>query len=286
MFFSICKATAKTLFRAKTFWLALAILLIFVCHEIISVTHQSYSYELGQVVDQGHPLFVFSYRTYIQKCIGVLQNLLHYPIPIFTVIITALILNRDYQDNFFELEKSRGIKARQYVFARLITASFICFVITIIFCFVYFHGQVIPMLDCDEMSTEEYFCDSTIRLLRHAFATVPPCVIFYVCATYCAGVLLKSGIGAAVIGFAYIIFCYLWDMFNVANTGVFLEYLRPSSPLKLIYYVYYYDTEWFEWMKETFHTSFDKAAICWFFLLGISTASALISAYLIRKRTV
>ena len=62
MFFSICKATAKTLFRAKTFWLALAILLIFVCHEIISVTHQSYSYELGQVVDQGHPLFVFSYR--------------------------------------------------------------------------------------------------------------------------------------------------------------------------------------------------------------------------------
>ncbi len=286
MFWATYKASLKNIIRAKSFWLALAVLLVFVGYSVASVTHQSYSYEINDVVEQGHPLFVFSYRNYVQKCNGVVANMLSYSVPIFTVVVTVLLLTRDHGDRFFEIEKAGGMKAWKYLYARLFAAFTVCFSITAILCFVYLHGQMIPMLGCDEMTTAEYFTDSAFRLSAQIIASVPPCIIFYMCATYFTGTLLKSGIGAAAVNLAYVIFCYIYDMLNIENKGLFMEYLRPSNPIKLNHYMYYFDSEWFEWMKETFDTSLGKALLCWGILIGASAVFNALSHIMVRKRSV
>lgn len=255
MLSAIYNAAIKNIFRSKAFWLVIAVMVIFVGYQIATVTHQIYNMELEQVIDQYHPMFVFEYQSYLQKCNGIVCNLLQYPVPILTVVATALILNRDYHDKFFEIEKSTGLSAWKYLKARLLAVISLCLGVTAVLCFVYFHGQVVPMLDSFEMTPWAYVCDSTVRLTRQILALVTPCIVFYTGLTYFVGTLCQSSVGAAVVSLALVIGSYVYDLFYIYNNGIFMEYLRPSCSLKLMYYMYYYDSEWFAWMIDTFDTS-------------------------------
>lgn len=284
MFFAICKTTIKNLLRSKTFWLVIAVMVIFVGYEIATVTHQIYNMELGQVIDQNHPMFVFEYQSYLQKCNGLVANLLQYPVPILTVVAAALILKRDYGDKFFEIEKGAGVPAWKYLSARLLAVISLCMFVTVVLCFVYFHGQVVPMLDSFEMTPWAYVCDSTVRLTRQILVLATPCIVFYTCLTYFVGTLCQSSVGAAVCSLALAIGSYVYDLFYIYNNGIFMEYLRPSCPLKLMYYMYYYDSEWFAWMIDTFDTSLWKAMLCYAFLIGCAVLCSVLSSRRIKKR--
>lgn len=285
MFFAICKTTIKNLLRSKAFWLVIAVMVIFVGYQIATVTHLIYNMELGQVIDQHHPLFVFEYQSYLQKCNGLAANLLQYPVPILTVVATALVLSRDYGDKFFEIEKSAGVSARQYLTARLLAVISLCLGVTAVLYFVYFHGQVVPMLDSFEMTPWAYVCDSTVRLTRQILVLATPCIVFYTCLTYFVGTLCQSSIGAAVCSLALAIGSYVYDLFYIYNDGIFMEYLRPSCPLKLMYYMYYYDSEWFEWMLDTFDTSLSKAILCYAFLIGCAVLFSAFAHFRVKNRT-
>lgn len=284
MFFAICKTTIKNLLRSKAFWLVIAVMVIFVGYEIATVTHQIYNMELGQVIDQHHPMFVFEYQSYLQKCNGLVTNLLQYPVPILTVVATALILKRDYGDKFFEIEKGAGVPSWKYLSARLLAVISLCMFVTVVLCFVYFHGQVVPMLDSFEMTPWAYVCDLTVRLTRQILVLATPCIVFYTCLTYFVGTLCQSSVGAAVCSLALAIGSYVYDLFYIYNNGIFMEYLRPSCPLKLMYYMYYYDSEWFAWMIDTFDTSLSKAFLCCAFLIGCAILCSVLSCQRIKKR--
>ena len=64
---------------------------------------------------------------------------------------------------------------------------------------------------------------------------------------------------------------------------VYLDYFSPS-PRKLVDYLYYYDSAFFEWYINSRETSFGKAAFCVLFLVAVGATGILISYLLTRKR--
>ena len=90
MFVSTYKVTLKNLIRSKTFWLVLAVLLINTIHESLE----------GFYADDDSPEMILSFAEYI-PCIvnSCCSHFLMYAMPIFTIITTVLVVNRDYGDH-------------------------------------------------------------------------------------------------------------------------------------------------------------------------------------------
>ena len=97
MFLTTYKNTLKNLIRSTTFWLLVAVLAIVVIQGVNE----------GFYLVDTEPDFVLTYQMYIQSIINSLASkLLMYALPIFAVITVVLVLNRDYGDKFFEIEKA------------------------------------------------------------------------------------------------------------------------------------------------------------------------------------
>lgn len=286
MFFTTYKTTLKNLFRSVSFWISLLILIAVAVYQVNSISYSYYDLNLKEMIYDDDPRFIFTYQSYIKQFDGAVSALLQYIVPFFAVITTTLILSRDYDDKFFEIEKSSGSRPSCYLLGRFSALITLNYALVLLLNIVVFHSIILPRGGVDGMALNEYITDSTIRLLLNNVVRVLPCIIFYVCFTYFAGTLLKNGIFASIIGMAYLIFCYVYDVILVANQGTFIEYIRPNDPLKLVYYMYYHNTEWFDWMLETFQTSLSDAILCIVIIIGMSICFA-VGAYLrLRKRTI
>lgn len=286
MFFSTYKVTLKNLFRSVSFWIALLVLITVAIYQVNSISYNYYDLNLKEMIYDDDPRFVFNYQSYIKQFDGAVSALLQYIVPFFAVITTTLILSRDYDDKFFEIEKSAGSKPLYYLLGRFSALLSINYVLVLILNFAVFHFIILTRGGVEGMAFGEYIADSTVRLLLNNVVRALPCIIFYICLTYFAGTLFKNGIFASIIGMAYLIFCYVYDVILVANQGTFIEYIRPNDPLKLVYYMYYHNTEWFDWMLKTFQTSLFDAMLCVVIIISISICFA-VGAYMrLRKRTV
>ena len=200
MFVSTYRVAFKNLIRSTTFWLVLAVLLINTVHESLE----------GFYADDDAPGMVLSYVEYI-PCIvnSVCSHFLMYAMPIFTVITTVLVINRDYGDHFFEIEKASGVRLSAYVSGRvcvLVTVNLITlFAMNLadVHLYVFTRGGVV------DMGLGEYFLDSFVRVLRADVFVAMPCLVFYIGVTYLIGTLFKNGMIASVAGFGYTLFFYI-----------------------------------------------------------------------------
>lgn len=277
MFIAIYKSTIKNLLRSVTFWLTLSVLLIVVMQGSIE----------GFYLGDDDPAFTLSYQSYIQ-CIGnaLISTIMMFAMPLFSIVSVILVLNRDFGDNFFEIEKAANIKPLKYLLSRLFALVCVNFAVLLIMNYLCTYWYIFTRGGVEELTTTQMIFETIIRVLRADTFVGMPTLIFYIGFTYFVGSLFKNGIPAAITSMAYAI-CfyagYLRLRFQIPE-GYF-DYFSPI-PQKLHLYFHYYDTEWFEHTLTQYRTSLKDAFLCITFLVGIATLFSILSFLNVKKRTV
>ena len=275
MFLTTYKNTLKNLIRSTTFWLLVAVLAIVVIQGVNE----------GFYLVDTEPDFVLTYQMYIQSIINSLASkLLMYALPIFAVITVVLVLNRDYGDKFFEIEKSANVRPTSYLYGRLSALISVNFAVLILsnllfmYCYLYTCGGV------EGLTTWEMISETFIRVVRVDIFVGMPSLIFYIGLTYFAGAIFKNGIPAAIVGLGHAIWFYAGYLILRLHIGEwYFNYFSPV-PKKLRQFFHYYDTEWFEDTIKRFDTSLAHVAFCISFLVGVAVLCSAISYIKVRQR--
>ena len=275
MFLTTYKNTLKNLIRSTTFWLLVAVLAIVVIQGVNE----------GFYLVDTEPDFVLTYQMYIQSIINSLASkLLMYALPIFAVITVVLVLNRDYGDKFFEIEKAANVRPTSYLYGRLsalISVNFLALFLSNLLCmywYLYTRGGV------EGLTAWKVISETFVRVLRVDIFVGMPSLIFYIGLTYFVGAIFKNGIPAAIVGMGYSLgfyAAYLMLRFRISED--YFNYFSPI-PKKLRQFFHYYDTEWFEDTIKRQNTSVADVAFCISFLVGIAAVCSLISYLCLRKR--
>lgn len=277
MFVSTYRVAFKNLIRSTTFWLVLAVLLINTVHESLE----------GFYADDDAPGMVLSYAEYI-PCIvnSVCSHFLMYAMPIFTVITTVLVINRDYGDHLFEIEKASGVRLSAYVSGRICALATVNLITLFAMNLADVHLYVFTRGGVVDMGLGEYFLDSFVRVLRADVFVAMPCLVFYIGVTYLIGTLFKNGMIASVAGFGYTLFFYIaFLMYRFRIAAEYFDYFSPV-PWKLRRYFHFYGTEWFENALGGMDTSLSEALFCIAFLVGVGILCLAVSYLRLRKREV
>lgn len=275
MYRCIYKLTIKNLFRSASFWL---LLLVLICTSVQGGLE-------GFYVGDNSPDMVLVFIDYVESVSNsCTAKLMMHVMPILAIITVTLILNRDYNDLFYEIEKAAGIKPFQYVLGRLSALVSINFLILFIMNLIVLHTYVFTRGGVDGMKMWQYITDSFVRILRVDTFVALPNLIFYISLTYFAGSLVKNGIGAAMISCAIVLANYYGMLMLWARVPeVIFYYLSPNS-LKLRYYFHHYDTEQFNVTIQVLNTSLTDAVICISLLIGLAVVFCAVSYLRIRKR--
>jgi len=285
MFYEIYKTTIKNLFRSVIFWLSFLIIIgitIFSVsqgHRIMSDT------AIGIMIRDTDPRYVMNFEYYIIDIFNVFNSkIMLHSIPIFSIISTAIILAHNHRDEFFEIEKASGINLAKYTFGKILAILSINLIITLIVVHIGVHFYVHICGGVEYMGTFMYISDSAVRILRLVLFQAMPTITMYVGITYLVGTVFKSVFPAAITSIGYVVF-YFSGMFVLRNriVPIYFDYFSPS-PRKLVDYLYYYDSAFFEWYINSRETSFGKAAFCVLFLVAVGATGILISYLLTRKR--
>lgn len=286
MFKRIYRNTAKNILRSKSFWLFLLVYLALVISEYTDVFEWYHvNPETMEQIFYRDPRFIFDYQSYVKEFCDAFAIFLKYASPLLAVMTTASVVSSDYGDSMFEIEKAGGINTRKYVFARIAAITVINCVVVTLFSALWYH-LTITAKGVEGMTLFEILADSSYRLLLNSLLRVVPCVLFHVCLTYAVGTFAGHGVTTAMICMAYAIANFVYDgRFNILDRGVYVEYLIPTDPRKLMDYLYYYDSEWFEWMLETFDTSLGDALLALTVILGSAGIFCTIAYLRTRKRS-
>ncbi len=277
MLFTTYKITIKNLLRSMSLWLSFAVLAIIVSQNITE----------GFYLGDDDPNFVLKYKDYVQCIINSLASkLLMYALPIFSVITVVLVLNRDYGDKFFEIEKAANIKPFAYLSGRLsalVTVNFVVLLLSNLLCmylYLYTRGGV------EGLTAWEVISETFVRVLRVDIFVGMPSLIFYIGLTFFVGAIFKNGIPAAVIGMGYAISFYAANL--VLRFRIAEEYFHYFSPVpqKLRQYFHYYDTEWFEDMITQRNTSIKQVTFCIAFLTCFAFLCSIGSYFKLKRRAI
>lgn len=285
MFFATYKNTVKTLFRSWAFWLAWGVvaLIAFVNQPIVTFV-------------EGYKPDSLSMALYNQQVNNyIYASFLVYALPIFTVITTVLVLNHDYGDQFFEIEKAAGVRLSRYFFGRLTAIVTVQLVFLFLASGALLHLYVASWGGVEGFSLGAYLADSTFRLLSIILGGALPCVLFYVGLTYLVGTLSRGGVAAAATGFGTIILFVVLQVFKMILTRVqnskaaafYFDYFC-HAPDKLKYFLFFWNVEggWEQMTRWPYATSLGKAALSFAILAGSFVIFAAISYWRIYKREV
>lgn len=277
--------TLKNVSRSVTFWLLLCVVMIVSVQNVLSETYGYYDTTYNELIMDTDPRFVLNLETYTKHITNSFNAIILYAIPVFCVIATVLVINRDYGDKFFEIEKAAGIKPLAYVFGRLSALITVGWCVTVLANLLTLHLYVYTRSGVFGMECGEYLANSTAGLLRMTLMRGLPTVLFYVCFTYVLGAMFQNGIAAAVGGLGYVLSSYaskLLFSYKAADMGIdfYFDYFHPYQQ-KLLNYLYCFGTEW-----QSKNAKVSDALVCISILTGTALVCATISYLRIRKRTV
>ena len=296
MFFATYKATLKTLLRAALLWMVAALVLGVVIECGLRIGHSRTLVENGKIV--GHvmdnePEFreYMDHNFYVQTVMNSQYAwLMPYAMPAFAVLSTMLVLSRDHKDNFFEIEKSSGVKTSSYFFGRfaalLTVNSAVCLIAGFTGLHTYFFSRGGPP---DFFSSLwEYLSESTVRVLRVFCCAQLLTILFFIGITYMIGSLLRSGFAGGVIGFAHVLLTYgAGTFFRMRLPEYYLNYLTPRS---MNHYIYWglYNSELFDVTHLTIGNPFSvtDVLICTGYLLGVSLLFFTVSFICTKRRSI
>ena len=207
-----------------------------------------------------------------------------YALPVFAVITVVLVLNRDYGDKFFEIEKAANVKPTSYLYGRLSALISVNFAVLIFSNLLFMYWYLYTCGGVEGLTTWEMISETFIRVLRVDIFVGMPSLIFYIGLTYFAGAIFKNGIPAAIVGMGHAIWFYAGYLILRLHIGEwYFNYFSPV-PKKLRQFFHYYDTEWFEDTIKRFDTSLAHVAFCISFLVGIAVLCSVVSHLRVRQR--
>lgn len=296
MFLSTYKSTLKTLFRSPLFWFMTMLIFFMVLKRPFSSFSNVFSYTLNETFGTNDPRIIIDYKLLIKQAANSAVFFMDYAFPIFTVTSVVLILNRDYGDNFYEIEKAAGIKPGMYLFGRLsalITVNFlyilICAMVSFYLFFIIHADGGVEWGRIESMSMGLFLSESIPRVLRNIVYIAWPCTLMYISLTYCVGSIFKNGISAALTSLAYVLFARIFVIYGMrTDEGIaefYKQYLQPV-PLKLLNYFYWFDTPEHERIINAVKvkTSLEKALICISIFLVCSIVYITVSYIRTRRR--
>lgn len=290
MFQSTYKTTIRNLFRAPIFWLMSGFLLFTVFYNISRSNFGVFYYTLGELISASDPRYVADYEVYIKVAANsALYFMATSYMPLFTVVSTVLILNRDYGDNFYEIEKAAGIKPSVYFFGRLAALITVNFAFIFILAMLNFHLYFLVHGSVEYLDIGEYLIDSFPRVMRNIIFVGWPCILMYICVTYFGGCIFSNGTLAAILSFSLVMINKLLSSFSMRFSEGFFKFYRDylsHTPYKVSMYFYWFDTPGHEsFIKSTeIDTSIKKVLICIAIFLVSSLAYVTVSYIRTRKR--
>ena len=257
MFSKTYKSTIKTIVRSPLTWAAVALMIGVAVYYVIIGGYGGYDPMTGEQFNDRDPRFVLVYYMYIQHFHNTIaREVMLIGVPLFCVIVSGIVLTRDWRDSFYEVEHAGNVKARSYFFGRFF-AVFTVLTFSALFVYLFsFHLYIITRGGVSDLSPWEYIIDSNIRLFRMFFITAIPAILIFTGLTFLAGNLAKSGTIGTVVGVVYVLVLYLTNFsFRFRMPQIYQEYLVPT-PRHLYQYWAYYDTEWFDvkWPHNPFTT--------------------------------
>lgn len=270
---AIMRNTFKTLVRMWTFWL-IVLVSAAIAVRLGYTEYVSYA--------PGYEPSVLSYESYVQGIYHRLSQLLLIASPFLVIVTTVLITNRDYGDQFFEVEKAAGVKPANYLFGRLsviaIAAVAVQWVISFLCVFVF----VIRKGGVYGLSVWQYCSDSAWRLFRVDIFVAFPMILFYLGLTYLLGIVFRSGIAAALGGLGLSVANFSFTiLYQYRSFQTFFNYFAPP-PKMLLRYVIYYQAE--NSGMQLMGATFERASLSAGFLISFFAVCAICCYFLIKKR--
>ena len=292
MFWQTYKTTIKNLLRSGSFWFMVIIIFGISAYEAMTgkeiiYLQNSSTGQLKQFADTTS-VFVLSYSSYIKILVNVVcANVMYYAIPVFTIVTTVLVLNRDHGDNFYEIEKSSGMTPAVYFGGRISAIVTVTFSVITAACFFSLYFYVFTRGGIQFAGTAFFVLDSVVRLMRMISVLAFPSILFYIGITYMIGTISRQGIIAAIISLSYSV-SYFISRLTLRNTVlgmIYFDYFTPRAE-KVIDYFYWYDTYEFQGMIGRTNLTLSQAMFNIFFLSGIFVISSLVSYIITRKREI
>ncbi len=286
MFRSIYKNTWKTLFRSVTFWLAVLVLLGISTFYVYD--QLSFYWETAESVQQFLPDFVPEVlpETLVQEIDNAVSaGFLLYQIAIFAVITTVLVLNRDYGDQFFEIEKAAGVSPFRYTAGRMTALLTISVAALEVFSFATLHALLIGKGGVVGQSVFQTMVSTFPRMTCGVVFKGIPHLCFYIGLTYLFGTLFHSGLAGGAAGFAHAIFFYVVSLLYRLDSSwvTYFQYFSPS-PNVLRFFVTYVGTPNEELAFKMNGVTMGGLVFCVSFLLGIALLCAAVSYWRTRRR--
>lgn len=279
MFFATYKNTVKNLLRSVTFWLFLLLFAFIMAR---------YGLSDYKIYASGFAPTTLSFDKYT-GFVGNLVNagMLTYATPVFAVIATVLTLNRDYGDQFFEIEKAGGVSILRYLTGRLCALATVVLAVQIITSFLSIYIYVGRWGGVVGMTTPEFLADSAVRLLRFDLCAAMPIILFYVGLTYLIGAVFHSGWIATFGGLGYVVANYIFAMLYQYRRAyqTYFGYFSPR-PLKLTNYFFNLGTTDGALWNAMDGTSLGKALVCIGFLIGVCLLCSIVSYVQLSRREV
>ena len=278
MFGATYKASIKTILRSVIFWFALALVLGLAF----------YRAEEGLYGGDGDPGFVLRKSPYyVQIPLNACRAwVMFYAMPIFTVISAVILLNRDYGDNFFEIERAGNLKPSRYVLGRLAALVTVNLIVSAAAIALAVNWYVFSRGGVAHMTLGDYLKDSFVRTGRCYVCCVIPSILMYIGFTYLLGNLFKSGFAAAAGGLGYVLFSYLCGyQLRFRMPQVYHKYLSPL-PENLYIYIGYIDTPSFKGIVKYFNMTPMDPVICVLILTGAAVLWSAVAYWCIRRRKI
>lgn len=284
MFSATYKNTLKNIVRSTTFWLLLLLFVFKIIEVITKYSAGYYDLTLQETIWDTDPRFIVGRSLYLKNTFNEGRSLSLQILPFITAVATVLVLNRDYGDNFYEIEKAAGVKPSHYLFARLTALATLLAGLGAFFSLVNFHTYFISKGLMPSMDLFTYITDSAFRVLRTYLFVSVPVILFYIGFTYCMGTLFRNGIAAAVVSIGYVLLNFvIYRYFRFRITPLWKDYLA-TSPHKLAGYFDSINRENVEEMLELYETNLLEAVLCLCILVGLAVVYSVVAYLRTRKR--
>lgn len=276
MFRAVFRNTFRILFRSTTFWLVLAVFGVIMVRWGLT-PHVMYM--------EGYEPLQISFSDFASELITAVYAGVNYPLSIFTVVATVLVLNRDYGDSFFEIEKAAGIKPSHYLLGRMSAVAVVAFAAQWILGFIELQLAVFNRGGLEGYSFLRYLGLSVFRWTYVNLCISLPNILFYVGLVYLIGTLLRNGIAAAISGFVYIMFSYeaFFRLRYEIKAEIYVGYINPLAEKVQYYFLFLGWEDEARWFSAV-GTSLGKAVLCICFFVGTCVCCSLISYARLRKR--
>ena len=287
MFSKTYRTTLKTIIRSPLTWVAAAFMIGAALYFVLIGSYANYDISTGELIMDSDKRFVLMYGQYIQKVFNTIRrDIMLFGGPAFFVIVSGIVLTRDWHDNFFEIEHAGGVRSLPYFLGRFFAVFTFLTVSALVTYLFSFHLYIVTRGGVPGLAPWEYVIDSNVRLLREFCITGIPGILIFMAVTFLIGNLAKNGTIGTIAGIAYVLFEYLTKTFlNFRMPQFYHDYLTPT-PSCLYRYWAYYDTEWFDvkWPHNPF--TMKQMLLCLLSLFLIALVCSVVSYICVKKRKV